>query len=63
MDVVFAVVEGKAVMIPVKVVGFMGLNAAISGKGLSEGMSIVVKGNERVFPKMDVKVLNETKAE
>ena len=62
MDVVFAVVENKAVMIPVKVVGFMGANAAIAGKGLVEGMNIVVKGNERVFPKMDVKILNEIKA-
>jgi RND family efflux transporter MFP subunit len=61
MDVVFAVVENKAVMIPVKIIGFEGTNAAIAGKGLSEGMNIVVKGNERVFPKMDVKVLNETK--
>ena len=58
MDVVFAVVNKKAVMIPVKILGFSGRNAAISGKGLVEGMSIVVKGNERVFPKMDVKVLN-----
>ena len=33
MDVVFAVVENKAVMIPVKVVGFMGINAAVAGKG------------------------------
>ena len=58
MDVVFAVVKNKAVMIPVKILGFQGKNAAIAGKGLVEGMSIVVKGNERVFPKMDVKVLN-----
>ena len=58
MDVVFAVVDNKAVMIPVKILGFVGTKAAISGKGLVEGMNIVVKGNERVFPKMDVKVLN-----
>ena len=63
MDVVFAVVKNKAVMIPVKIVGFVGKKAAVAGKGLIEGMNIVVKGNERVFPKMDVKVLNEMKAE
>ena len=62
MDVVFAIVENKALMLPVKIVGFMGTNAAIEGKGLVEGMNIVVKGNERVFPNMDVKVLNEMKA-
>ncbi|APW65059.1 MULTISPECIES: efflux RND transporter periplasmic adaptor subunit [Arcobacteraceae] len=61
MDVVFAVVDNKAIMLPVKIVGFMGINAAIEGKGLLEGMNIVVKGNERVFPNMDVKVLNEMK--
>lgn len=59
MDVVFAVVDNKAVMIPVQIVGFQGTNAAIVGKGLVEGMDIVVKGNERVFPKMDVKILNK----
>jgi len=59
MDVVFAVVDNKAVMIPVQIVGFQGTNAAIAGKGLVEGMDIVVKGNERVFPKMDVKILNK----
>jgi membrane fusion protein, multidrug efflux system len=58
-NVVFAVVENKAVMIPVKIIGFQGTNAAISGKGLVEGMDIVVKGNERVFPKMDVKIINK----
>ena len=59
MDVVFAVVDNKALMIPIQIIGFIGTNAAITGKGLVEGMDIVVKGNERVFPKMDVKVLNK----
>ncbi len=59
MNVVFAVVDNKAVMIPVQIIGFTGTNAAVTGKGLVEGMNIVVKGNERVFPKMDVKILNE----
>jgi len=59
MDVVFAVVENKAVMIPVQIIGFVGRNAAITGKGLIEDMNIVVKGNERIFPKMDVKILNK----
>ena len=62
MDVVFAVVKDKAVMIPVKVKTFVGMNAAIEGQGLVEGMSIVTKGNERVFPDMDVKVLNNSES-
>lgn len=62
MDVVFAVVKDKAVMIPVKVKTFVGMNAAVEGQGLVEGMSIVTKGNERVFPDMDVKVLNNSES-
>ncbi|MGB5792557.1 efflux RND transporter periplasmic adaptor subunit [Poseidonibacter sp.] len=61
MDVVFAVVNDKAVMIPVQVIGFLGTNAAIAGKGLVEGMNIVVKGNERIFPDMAVKILDNSK--
>jgi membrane fusion protein, multidrug efflux system len=61
MDVVFAVVDEKAVMIPVKVIAYTGMSAAIDGKGLVDGMSIVTKGNERVFPDMPVKVLNSNK--
>lgn len=58
MDVIFTIVNEKAVMIPVKVITYFGLNAAIMGEGLTEGMPIVTKGNERVFPDMSVKVLN-----
>ena len=59
MDVVFAVVEEKAVMIPVKVITYFGMEAAISGQGLVEGMQLVTKGNERVFPDMPVKIINK----
>ena len=60
MDVIFAVVENKAVMIPVKVSTYSGMDAAITGQGLVDGMQIITKGNERVFPDMDVKVLNNS---
>jgi hypothetical protein len=46
-------------MIPVQIIGFDGLKAGIKAQGLQEGMKIVVKGNERVFPKQQVKVLNK----
>ncbi len=59
MDVVFTVVDGKAVMIPVKVITYFGLNAAIIGEGLVENMPLVTKGNERVFPDMPVQILNK----
>lgn len=58
MDVIFTVVENKAVMIPVKVITYFGLNAAIMGEGLVEGMQIVTKGNERIFPDMPIQILN-----
>jgi RND family efflux transporter MFP subunit len=59
MDVVFTIVDGKAVMIPVKVITYFGLNAAIMGEGLVENMPLVTKGNERVFPDMPVQILNK----
>ena len=47
-DVVFASIDGKAKMIPVRILGFNGMDASIAGAGLTPGMSIVSKGNERI---------------
>lgn len=52
--VVFAAIDGKAVMLPVQVVGYKTDMAAIAGSGLAEQMRIVTKGNERIFPNMPV---------
>ncbi len=52
--VVFAAVDGKAVMIPVQVIGYKTDMAAVSGAGLQEQMRVVIKGNERIFPNMPV---------
>jgi RND family efflux transporter MFP subunit len=46
--VVFVVIDSKAKMIPVKVIGYQGTTAGIEGNGLVEGMRVVVKGNERL---------------
>ncbi len=48
-NVVFAVEEGKAKMVPVTVQGYSGLSVGISGPGLEPGQQVVVKGNERLF--------------
>jgi len=48
-DVVFASVNGAAKMIPVKVLGYQGMSASISGQSLKAGMKVVVKGNERIM--------------
>lgn len=52
--VVFSAIDGVAMMIPVKVIGYKMNLAAISGEGLVEDMPIVIKGNERIFPNMPV---------
>ena len=46
--VLFAVVDAKAKMIPVKVAGYTGMNAGVHGEGLRAGMKVVIKGNERL---------------
>ncbi len=56
MTVVFAVIDSKAKMLPVQVAGYEGLNAGISAEGLSEGMNVVVKGNERLRDGQDVMI-------
>lgn len=46
--VVFAVIESKAKMIPVKVIGYQGMGVGVDADGLVEGMKVVTKGNERL---------------
>ena len=47
-SVVFTVVDSKAGMLPVKVIGYEGLSAGIEARGLQAGMLVVVNGNERL---------------
>jgi RND family efflux transporter MFP subunit len=46
--VVYTVNDSSAHMVPVTVIGYDGMSAGILGQGLSEGMKVVVKGNERL---------------
>jgi membrane fusion protein, multidrug efflux system len=55
--VVFAVSGSKIKMIPVKVIGYQGSIVGIEGEGLSEGMKVVVKGNERLRDDQRVTVI------
>lgn len=57
MTVVFAVVEGKAKMIPVQVAGFNGTRAGVRSEALNEGMTVVIKGNERLSDGQPVNVM------
>jgi RND family efflux transporter MFP subunit len=47
-NVVYAVNDAKARMIPVEVIGYQGLTAGVQSPDLAEGMQVVVKGNERL---------------
>jgi len=59
-NVVFIITDKMtAQMIPIQIVGYLGDKIAIAGQGLVEGMNVVSKGNERVFPNSPVKVLNK----
>ncbi|MUM77955.1 efflux RND transporter periplasmic adaptor subunit [Pseudodesulfovibrio sp. F-1] len=49
-QVVWTVQDGKAVAVPVHVVGYKGLNAGVKAEALKKGMDVVVKGNERLNP-------------
>jgi RND family efflux transporter MFP subunit len=55
-DMVFAMVDGVAKMIPIKVLGYKGMKASIAGTGLTAGMDLIVKGNERIRDKQPIRV-------
>lgn len=46
--VVFAIVDSKAKMIPVSIVGYQGMQTGVVAEALKPGMEVVVKGNERL---------------
>ena len=58
-NVIFINVDGIANMLPVQILGYTKENIAVSAQGLNEGASVVVKGNERIFPKQPIKSLNK----
>jgi len=47
-NVLFLAVEGIAKAIPVQVLGYQGMQFAVSGTGLKVGQQVVIKGNERI---------------
>ena len=46
--VIFTADNSKAAMLPVDIIGFEGLDAAVRSPGLKAGMFVVVQGNERL---------------
>jgi RND family efflux transporter MFP subunit len=55
---VFAAVNGKAVMFPVKIVGYQDNSIGVTATGLTPGMNVVTKGNERLQPGQPVTPTN-----
>jgi RND family efflux transporter MFP subunit len=58
-NVIFVNMDGKAKMIPVKVIGYTKESVAIEAKGIKKGMPVVVKGNERIFPNSPIKPMQK----
>jgi len=59
--VVFAIVDEKAMIIPTQVVGYKGMKAGVNAQKISEGMKVVVKGNERLRDGQPVTIIKEVK--
>ncbi|MCB9787958.1 MAG: efflux RND transporter periplasmic adaptor subunit [Deltaproteobacteria bacterium] len=53
---VMKLVDGKAVPVPVRVLGTSGADALVAGEGLAEGDTVVTRGNERLRPGQPVTV-------
>jgi len=60
-NVVFAIVDSKARLMPVRVIGYQGNQAGVEGEGLAEGMKVAIKGNERLQDGQAVTILNRNR--
>jgi RND family efflux transporter MFP subunit len=55
---VVVVDNGRAKVIPVRILGNREDSVIVAGKGLRSDMQVVVRGNERLFPGMPVEITN-----
>lgn len=62
MTSVFTIVDGKAAPISVQTSSTSGKMIAVQGEGLEEGMQVVIRGNERIFPGSPVRVEEDSAA-
>jgi RND family efflux transporter MFP subunit len=58
-DFVYTVKEGKAAILPVHIVAFLGDRVAVDTKYIVPGMPVVIEGNERLRPDQPVVVAGE----
>jgi RND family efflux transporter MFP subunit len=57
--VLVAVVDSKAMIVPTKLIGYQGMKAGINSQKITEGMKVVVKGNERLRNGQPVTIIKE----
>lgn len=58
-DFVYTVKEGRASILPVNIVTFMGESVAVDNQYIVPGMGVVVEGNERLRPDQAVTIAGE----
>lgn len=58
-DFIYTVKEGKAAILPVNIVTFMGTSVAVDTPYIVPGMIVVVEGNERLRPDQAVTIAGE----
>jgi len=54
---VYTVTEGKAKMLPIKVVARTGVDVAVAEPPLAKGMDLVIDGNDRLRPGQPVEIV------
>ena len=59
-DFVYTIKEGKAAILPVNIVTFLGDRVGADNPDLAEGMQVVIEGNERLRPDQPVVVDGES---
>ncbi len=58
-DFIYTVKEGKAAILPVHIVAFLGTEVGVDNPYIVEGMTVVIEGNERLRPDQPVVVAGE----
>jgi RND family efflux transporter MFP subunit len=58
-DFVYTVKEGKASILPINIVTFMGESVAVDNPYITVGMGVVIEGNERLRPDQPVMIAGE----
>jgi membrane fusion protein, multidrug efflux system len=56
-DSVYTVHDGKSSLVPVRIVGYVGHNAAVESESLTAGMDVIVDGAARLRPDQPIQVI------